>query len=135
MRSQDSITSIEKLDDFLGGVSSTDYIKLWGQQPHELGRWTYANLKNDVVLFAGVMSPQVTAQNADPPEAAIIKAICHVYVQNMPTEALTELYESLKSMYEFHRVPHHALQPMPPPRSFPAKVVGRQERPPLSFNE
>lgn len=115
----------------------SNFIRLWDPQTPELGRWTYADLENDVSLFIGYNPHQETAEKTTgDPNAAIIKALCHVYVQIMPTEALPELTKSLKRILDFYRPePVRLMVSATPAREARARVGERYVRPKFQLEE
>jgi len=79
-------------------------------------------------------NPPGTSPDTQDTRVMIARGICHAVVDRLPDAALPELFESLKSLLEFYGTPQRPV-PLPAPRRvLSAKVTGRQERRPLSFD-
>ena len=75
-----------------------------------------------------------TSPNTQNAQVAVARGICHLVVDRLPDTALSELLESLKTMFEFYGAPRQSVALPPARRVLSAKVIGRQERRPLSFD-
>lgn len=79
------------------------------------------------------IDPLGTSPDTQNTQVALARGICHLAVDHLPDRALAELLESLKTMFEFYGAPQQLALPAPR-RVLSAKVTGRQERRPLSFD-
>jgi hypothetical protein len=82
-----------------------------------------------------MIDPLPTSPNTQNVQVALARGICHLFVDRLPEAALPEVVESLKMMFEFYAATRRPVGALPEPRRvLAAKVTGRQERRPLSFD-
>src|SRR2546425_4843301 len=138
MQSSDLKTSIERLGASFAGVSRSDSTTLWGLDPFSAGSGAFAygdvtGAGHSVRVFVRI-DPMATSPNTQNAQVAVARGICHLVVDRLPDTALSELLESLKTMFEFYGAPRQSVALPPARRVVSAKVIGRQERRPLSFD-
>jgi hypothetical protein len=102
-----------------------------------LGSFAYGDIKgpeHGIRLFIS-FNPLQTSSDAQDVQVTLARGICHAVIDQLPDAALPELFESLTNMFDFYRAPQQRVIPLPAPRRvLSAKVTGRHERRPLSFD-
>ncbi len=140
MPSNGSTTSIVKPDDYSAGPFKIDYISRWLQETSEPGvSYTYSDLSSedqDIKVFYSIKPYQETGTEPYRPEVALVRAVCHVFVERLPERALPELAESMARIFEFYREAPKSEPSLPsPPRQLRAKVGRKYERPSFDLPE
>ncbi|MCK4658421.1 MAG: hypothetical protein KAV82_02775 [Phycisphaerae bacterium] len=68
-------------------------------------------------------------------EFVIRRVLCHLLVDQVPDQGLTELCESLDEFREFYRLPAEQVQRLPAQKSISATLETRRERPEFHIDE
>jgi|SRR5712691_266863 len=132
-------SSIERLGGSFIGASPIGSTTLWGLDPFSGGSTAFAygdmtDADHNVRIFMRVDQPG-TSPGTPNAHVVLARGICHLVVDRLPDAALPELLESLKTMFEFYGAPHQPDVSLPSPRRvLSAKVTGRRETRPLSFD-
>src|SRR5262249_6011867 len=136
MPSTDLKTSTEERGVSSIGALRIDSTMLWGQDPLSRSRSAYFDVTGageGMRVFVAA-NPVPASPGTQSPQVFFARGLCHWAVDRLPDRALSELLETLKTMFEFYAPPPRRRPALPPTRRvLSAKPAGRQVRRPLSF--
>jgi len=128
----DSPSLTENRGAYFAGAFRHDSTRPWGLlvTPSQV---TWEDETRSGRTFHSISYPDAT--NPATPAVALVRMICHILLDRLPDKALSELLESLRSIYEFYQEPQR-LPPAPPASvSFPARFGGAYVRPTSAIAE
>lgn len=134
-----STASTDMPDDFLGGVSLTNYTSPWSHSP-----WIDTDITDTTRIVLQWIQPDAGTRvslSADfldnpPRRDELVRLLCHFVLGQVPTEGLDEVGDTLAGIYNFYTERAQADKLLPSPTTVETAALGKAyDREPFYITE